>query len=193
MKKLLFRFFLLIFIVGGLAVTFFSYFGLETDKFNTLIKNKANESHQQVKLEFENTKIHLNLRELNLAVKLQKPRIVIKNKEIVLSKLNLYLPLRSFITSDFLLEKAQIAFFKNDIKDLTKVSALYLPRIINKQLKKIFVKGNLEGELNIPFKPDGEMSKDYEFLGRIMDATINLPKDFLITNLTTEISFGKAS
>ncbi len=114
MKKLLFRFFLLIFIVGGLALTFFSYFGLETDKFNTLIKNKANESHQQVKLEFENTKIYLNLGELNLAVKLQKPIIMIKNKEIVLSTLNLYLPLRSFITSDFLLEKAQsYEFFSN--------------------------------------------------------------------------------
>ena len=163
MKKFLFKFFLLIFIVGTLAVTFLSYFGLETDKFNALIKNKANESHQQVKLEFENTKIHLNLRELNLAVKLQKPRIVIKNKEIVLSKLNLYLPLRSFITSDFLLEKAQIAFFKNDIKDLTKVSSLYLPRIINKQLKKIFVKGNLEGELNIPFKQMARWTKIMNF------------------------------
>ena len=46
---------------------------------------------------------------------------MVKNNEIVLSKLNLFLSLRSFLTSDFLLERAQIAFAKNDIKDLTKL------------------------------------------------------------------------
>ena len=190
MKNFLFRLFFLIFLAGISAVIFLSYIGVETDKFNDLIKNKANESHKQVKLEFEKTKIHLNLKEFNLIVKLQKPKILIKNKDIILSKLNLYLPLRSFITSDFLLEEVQIAFVKNDIKDLTKISALFLPRIINKKVKKIFVKGNLEGEFNIPFEPDGSMGKDYGFSGKVIDATINLPKKFLIKNLTTEISLG---
>ena len=115
MGKFLLRFFILIIILILSFIIYLSYFGIETDRFDTLIKQKANEAHHQVKLEFKKTKIYLNPQQLNLAVKLQKPRIVIKNKEIVLSKLNLYLPLRSFITSDFLLEKAQIAFFKNDI------------------------------------------------------------------------------
>ena len=123
MAKFLLRFFLLILLATIIIIIFLSYIGLETEKFNDLIKNKANEAHQQVKLEFLETKIHLNLRELNLAVKLQNPKILIKKNEIILSKLNLFLPLRSFITSDFLLERAEIAFVENDIKDLTKITA----------------------------------------------------------------------
>ena len=190
MAKFLLRFFLLILVTVAIIIIFLSYFGLETNKFNDLIKNKANEAHQQVKLEFQETKIHLNLRELNLAVKLQNPKILIKDDEIILSKINLFLPLRSFITSDFLLERAEIAFVENDIKDLTKITALFIPRIINKRVKKIFDKGNLEGEFIIPFKPDGNMGKDYGFSGKIVDASINLPNEFSIKNLTAQINLG---
>ena len=193
MSKFLFRFFLLILLTATIIIIFLSYIGLKTDKFNDLIKNKANEAHQQVKLDFQETKIHLNLRELNFAVKLQNPKILIKNDEIILSKLNLFLPLRSFITSDFLLEKVQITFVQNDIKDLTKITSLFLPRIINKQVKKIFVKGNLEGEFIIPFKPDGSMGKDYGFSGKVIDASINFPKEFSLKNLTAQINFGNTN
>jgi hypothetical protein len=191
MGKFLLRFFVIIFIVVILTIIFLSYVGLETNKFNDLIKSKANETHQYVKLEFKKTKIHLNLKELNLVVKLQKPKVLIKNNEIILSKLDLFLPLRSFITSDFLLERAQIAFFENNIKDLSKITRIFLPKIINKQLNKIFKEGNLEGEFAISFESDGSIGKDYEFSGKVIDALIDLPKGFLIKNLTFEINLGK--
>ena len=145
MGKFFLRFFLSVLIVIVLATIFLSYFGLETDKFDSLIKNKSSEINQHVKLEFQKTKIHLNPTELNLAVKLQSPKILIKNSEIILSKLDLFLSLRSFLTSDFLLKKAEIAFIKNDIKDLTKITNIFLPKIINKQLTT---------KLTAPYKPE---------------------------------------
>ena len=71
------RFFLIILIVIASAVVFLTYFGLETDRFDNLIKNKTNEINRNVKLEFQKTKIHLNPTEFNLAVKLLKPKILI--------------------------------------------------------------------------------------------------------------------
>ena len=91
MGKFFLRFFLSVLIVVVSATIFLSYFGLETDKFDSLIKNKSNEINQHVKLEFQKTKIYLNPTELNLAVKLQSPKILIKNREIILSKLDLFL------------------------------------------------------------------------------------------------------
>jgi hypothetical protein len=191
MGKFFLKFFVIIFILAISIIIFLSYVGLETNKFNDLIKSKVNEVHQHVKLEFKKTKIHLNPKELNLVVKLQKPKVLIKNNEIILSKLDLFLPLRSFITSDFLLKRAQIAFFENNIKDLSKITGLFLPKIINKQLNKIFKEGKLEGEFVISFEPDGSIGKDYGFSGKVIDASIDLPKGFLIKNLTTEINLGK--
>ena len=61
-------FFLLLFTVVSLII-YLSYFGIKTDKFDNLIKNKVNEVNQHVKLEFQKTKIHLNPIKLNLVVK----------------------------------------------------------------------------------------------------------------------------
>ena len=191
MNKIFSRIFLLLLISTVSAVIYLSYFGIKTDKFDDLIKNKANEVSKYVKLEFKKTKIHLNLNELNLVVRLQNPKVLIKNDGINLSKLDLFLPLKSFFTSDFLLRRAEIAFVENDIRDLTKITNAFLPKFINNKLKKIFVKGNLEGEFFIPFEPDGSVGEDYGFAGKVSNALINFTKDFSIKNLTTEIGHLK--
>ena len=191
MGKIIFRFIISLILILVLLITYLSYFGIETDRFDSLIKGKANEVNRLVRLEFQNTKIHLNLKEMNLVVKLQAPKILIKDHKINLSKLDLYLPVKSFITSDFLLKRAEIAFARNNIKDLTKVTSAFLPRIVNKQLNKIFVKGNLEGEFIIPFESDGTIGQDYGFAGKISESQINLTKEFSIKNLTTEIKHKK--
>ena len=191
MSKFFLRFFLIVLIVSISAIIFLSYFVIETDKFDGLIKSKVNEVNRYITIGFQKTKIHLNPSKLNLAVKLQNPKIFVKNNEIILSKLDLFLSLRSFFTSDFLLKRAEVAFAKNDIKDLTKITNIFLPKIINKQVNKIFHKGNLEGEFIIPFESDGSIGKDYGFSGKVSDASINLTKKFSIKKLTTEINHTK--
>ena len=54
------KFFILVLTTTVLSIIYLSYFGINTDKFDELIKNKANEVNQNVKLEFRKTKIHLN-------------------------------------------------------------------------------------------------------------------------------------
>jgi len=191
MSKFILRFFLLSLVAIILMVIFLTYFGFETDRFNALVKNKANEINQYTKLEFEKTKIYLNPTEFNLVVRLKKPKILIRDHKIDLSKIDLFLSLKSFISSDFLLERAEIAFVKNDIKDITKVTSIFLPKFINKQFRKIFKRGSLEGKFYIPFDKDGSISENYGFSGKISEASINFTKEFTIKNLTTEINHKK--
>ena len=122
MVKFFLRFFVIVLIVAISTIIFLSNIGFKTDKFDDVIKSKANEVNQYVKLGFQKTRIYLNPTELNLVVKLQYPKILVKNNEIILKKLDLYLSLRSFVTSDFLLKRGEISFAKNDIKDLTKIT-----------------------------------------------------------------------
>ena len=193
MGKFFLRLFVLLLITIVSSTIYLSYFGINTGKFDDLIKTKANEVNRHVKLEFQKTKIHLNPKELNLVVRLQNPKILIRSNEINLSKLDLFLSLKSFFSSDFLLKRAEVAFVRNDIKDLTKITNIFLPKLINKQLDKVFDKGNLEGKLVIPFEADGSFGKDYGFFGKISNASINLTKQFPIKNLTAEIKDLKNS
>ena len=191
MIKFLSRFLILLLIIIFSSAIYLSYFGIETDKFDTLIKTKANEVNQNVKLEFNKTKIHFSPTEFNLIVKLKNPNLLIRDNKIDLSKLNLFLSVKSFFSSDFLLKRAEVAFIKNDIKDLTKITNIFVPKIINKQIDKIFAKGEIEGEFIITFDKDGNIEKDYGFTGKVLNASINITKEFSIKNLTTEINHTK--
>jgi len=190
MLKFVIRFLIVLFIVSIASIAYLSYFGIETNKFDNLIKNKTNSITQYAGLDFENTKIHLNIKELNLAVKLKNPKILVKKNKINLSRLNFYLSLKSFFSSAFLLERAEISFIQNDIRDITKITNIFLPRIINKKLKKIFAKGKITGEFILPFDNDGKIKDSYEFSGKILDAQIKPTKEFLIENTTIEIRHG---
>ena len=193
MVKFFFRFFSLIIIVVISLIIYLSYFGIKTDKFDSLIIEKSNKVNKHVKLNFNTTKIHLNLKELNLSVKLQNPQVIVLNNAINLSKLDLFLPLKSFLSSNFLLQRAEVAFVNNDIKDITKITNIFLPGIINNQIKKIFNKGKLEGELIIPFESNGDVSDNYVFYGTVSDANIRINKDYIITDLTANVGFAKNS
>ena len=188
MGRFLFRFFILLLVVTFSFVIYLSYFGIETDKFDSLIKEKANGVNENIKLEFNRTKIHLNPAELNLAVKLKEPKVIIRDNQINLSKLNLFLSIKSFFSSNFLLKRVEVAFIKNHIKDLTKITNIFVPKIVNKRIDKIFAEGEIEGEFIIPFDDHGNIGNDYGFSGKILNASIHITKEFRIKNLTTEIN-----
>ena len=191
MFKFLIKFLLTLISIIILFIIYMNYVGVETSRFNDLIKKKTNNVRKEVKLEFKNTKIYLNARELNIIVKLQNPKILISNKEILLSKLNLFLSIKSYFNSNFLLEKAELSFNKNDISDISKITNIFVPKIINKKINKIFQKGKLEGSVIVPFESNGSLGKEYEFFGKINNATINLTKDIKLKNLTTDINYRK--
>ena len=56
MIKLLLRTLILITVITFSFLAYVSYFGIETNKFNTLIKQKANETHEHIKVDFKRTK-----------------------------------------------------------------------------------------------------------------------------------------
>ncbi len=193
MIKFIFRFLILIFITLFSLLIFLTYFGLETDKFDELIKDKATGISGNIKLDFNKTKIYFDTKNIKLVVKLQKPKVIHQKNQINLSKLNLLIPIKSFYTSNFILEKVKIGFEKNNIQDLAKVTNIFLPSFINKKLKEILAEGNLEGEFSIFFNKDGSIKKNITFRGKVKEATINLSNDYKIQNLNTEIGYEKSN
>ena len=86
MIKFLLKFFLIFLVIIISSIIFLSYVGLETDKFDSFIKNKANEVNKNVKLEFNKTKIHIDISDLKLHLKLQDHKVLLKNDAIELLK-----------------------------------------------------------------------------------------------------------
>ena len=191
MGKLFIKIILFITIVFSGVIIFLTSVGYETGKFDILIKEKVNNLNTNVQLEFKKTKIFLDPIELNLVAKLQNTKVLIRGNAIDLSNFDLYLSLKALFTSSFLLKKVEIGFFENNIKDLTKVTNILIPKFVNKKLNKRLIKGTIQGKITVPFDSNGEITKDYGFVGKVSEATIKITKNFFIRNLTTEISYGK--
>ena len=191
MGKFLLKFFIILTVLLFSIIIYLAYFGIETDRFDKLIKQKANETNNYAKLDFNKTKIHLNIRKLNIFIKLQDPKILLKGNVINLSKVNIVLSAKSLYKPKVILRNAEIAFEKNSINDLSKITNIFFPKFVNKKIKKIFKKGTIEGTFKIPFSKNGKYMNSYIFAGKILNADININNDFKFKNLTSSINYEK--
>jgi len=105
MVKFFLRFFVVVLIVAISTIIFLSFFGIETDKLDGLIKSKANEVNRYVKLEFKKTKI---------VVRHQKKKIKYNSKSLILKLVRLQNKLQPKFKFriNFGLEKVVQGFFQ---------------------------------------------------------------------------------
>ena len=75
MLKIFFRIFTIIFILIILFIVFLSTAGIETDKFNNIIKNNINKVNSNIDVEIKDVKIILNPIKFTLDIKTVGPII----------------------------------------------------------------------------------------------------------------------
>ena len=88
MIKWIIRIFLIYIVLTGFSLFYLSFYGLETDYFNTIIQKRVKSFNPDYNLEFQKTNILFDLKKLELKVKVEKPKIVINNISTDLSKLS---------------------------------------------------------------------------------------------------------
>ena len=135
---------LVIFIIFSLF--FLSFYGLETDYFNSTIQNKVKTINPNFNLEFQKTNILLDIKKLELKVKVTRPKINFNNTSTVLSKLNLNISIKSFLKNEFALQRGEIGLIKTDIKQLIELTNQIKPSPFLFVAKEIFNKGQIEGK-----------------------------------------------
>ena len=164
-------------ILFGIVFTFILYLstiGIETNLFNSLIQNKFKNYNQSIVLNFSKSKLLLDLKSLNLKIKLIEPKITSKSNELVFDKINSSVSLRSYLKSEFAIENIELKMHKVELNKLTKFVRLINPSplifILNNSIKK----GTIEGETELFFNQKGKLIDNYEITGSIsnLDAKI---------------------
>ena len=170
---------LLIFII---FLTYLSFYGISTDKFNNLISEKISERDKNLKINLKEIKIFLNISTFNFELKTNDPKVFFKNKEIKIKSISTGLPLGNILSKKINLEEIKILTHKNKIQNLIEIIRAYKNNpqlfVLNKIIKDGFiVDGNIE-DLKI------------ELLNNNIIENINLSfllkeKDYLIYNLSS--------
>ena len=84
---------------------------METKYINPTIQKKIKEFNPNFNLKFKNTKILLDIKKLQLKVKVQDPWIEFYNKKTELNKLNINITIRSLYIDDICSAKYSCRLF----------------------------------------------------------------------------------
>ena len=174
MIRNIFRFITLILLIFFGVIGYLSTVGLETTKFNSLIKSNLKNIDNKFDVELNDVKLILNPIELNLNIKTFSPTISYNNNKIELetikSKISLSSIINKQISSSNLIISTKLINLKNVISFLRSVKDDPKYLIINKMINK----GLLIADLELNFDEDGKIKNDYLLKGLVKDGNLNL-------------------
>ena len=82
MIKKTIKYFLYLLILITIGVIYLSYFGIETQRFNQLIRDKISSTTKKIDIELQDVKIVFNLSNFSIGLKTYDSNITFKDKKL---------------------------------------------------------------------------------------------------------------
>ena len=184
MKKIIINLILLTFFLLIIIIITLSTIGIETNKFNNLISDKAIQT-KNINLKLETIKFKIDPKELSLFLETQDPKISYREILIPLQNIKVYLDFLSLLRSDLKIKKTNIVLEKLDIDQIKKLSTLIKPSNFKSLLNNKIKEGDLISEIEFFFNEDGSL-KNFITKGTVKNLKAELFSDFNLkkTNLS---------
>ena len=191
MRKTIFSTILFLIFIVLILISYLTFFGHETNKFNKIIKSEIHKSNSDVILNFEKILIKLDPIKLNLFIKFINPNLNYLKTELPLSLLktnvNLeFLTKNRIIINDITLSTEYLDFDK--IKPLIKKANIYNENF------KLIKSGKLKVKnFNLKFDENFNVKNDYELEGDLNSVNIKFSEEYEINNLISTFSYRRGS
>ena len=191
MRKTIFSTLLFLIFSILLLLSYLTFFGHETDKFNKIIKSEINKSNLNISLNFDKISIKLDPINLNLFVKFINPKLNYLKTDIPLSIL------KTNINLEFLTKKKIVI---NDISLSTKylyfneIKPLFKKVNINNQNLKLVKNGKFKiKNLNLKLDENFNIKDNYIINGDLNSFNIKINDKYEIINLISTFSYTQGS
>ena len=191
MKKNIIKFILSIVGVFILVVIYLSTFGLETEKFNTQIKNKVIQVNSKLNLDLKKIKLTLDLLNLKINAKTIGSKIIFKDKEIRLESIKTQISIVSIIKNKFVSSNLKISTKSILLKDLIS----FLRAVSNKTefyyLDNFTKKGYVVVDLELDFDENGKIKDNFQISGSLKNGKLILLKKYNIEKINFFLNVRK--
>ena len=191
MRKTLFSSVLFLIFIILVLISYLTFFGHETDKFNKIIKSEINKTNSNITLNFKKISIKLDPAKLKLFIEFINPNLNYLNTDLPLTLL------KTNINLDFLTEK------KITINDIT-LSTKYLDL---KSLKDLIKKNGVSNQnlnliksgklrirnLSLKLDENFNINEDYLINGDLDSVNIELSDEYEIRNLISTFTYRQGS
>ena len=188
--KIIFRLIALFLIVITFLISYLTFIGFETQKFNSEIIKKVKKINNNFEVELKDIKILLDPLNLKLHAKTIAPKLKNKNKTIEIESIKTQIPLTSFFNEKFIIENLEISTKTLEIKSLISFIRVFNNTPEFYILEKLIKKGILVADLKLNFDSDGNLIDDYEIKGFVKNTKINIFKKYKIDKLNFIFSYN---
>ena len=177
MKKIIYNFLLSTILIFFLFVGYFSFFGIETDKFNQQITNKVKSINNDIQFELKKVKLILEPLKIRIKVKTLGPKIKSNNETLNIESIETHISLKSLINGKFALNSLDIS--TNSLKIKKLISFI---RGVEKDtrfliLENFIKEGFLIADIKINFDDNGNIKNDYTINGFVKNGKFELFKE----------------
>ena len=188
MIKKTIKYFLYFLILITIGVFYLSYYGIETKRFNQVIKDKISETNNKIDIELNKVKIILNLSNFTIGIKTKNPNIIFENNKIKLETIGTDFSIGSFFKKEFAINNAKITTKENSLKDIIRIARIFknTPQlfILNKMAKE----GVIIADIDLNFDDKGKLTKGYNIKGSVKDGKIRLFNKKNINNISFDFN-----
>jgi hypothetical protein len=180
-----FGFLLLILLLVGV---YLSYFGLETKKFNKLIKDEISKKNDQISIELDKVKILLKAKDLSFNIETINPKVFYEKQEIKLKKISTNFSLSKFFSKKLFIDDLEISTQEIKIKDSLSILRNYSPSIQLFIIENMIKKGTIVADFNLNFDSQGKIKKDYQLNALIKNGSIKVLSKGYIDNINLKLN-----
>ena len=160
-------------------ITTLSTIGLETNKFNKLIANKAAET-QNIDLTLNAIKFKLDLKELSLFLETNKPKVNYRNLELPTENIKVYIDFTSLIKAKFEITKVILKLGEVDLNQLEIFSSIIKPSNFKNFLVNNIKDGVLICTIEIFLNKKGKLN-NYIAKGEVKNLQAELINNFIVS------------
>ena len=178
MKKNLLKYIFVIISILSLLIVYLSIFGLETDRLNSLIKNKINQFDKNIEVELKKIRLTLNPLNFKVNAKTISPNVFYKKKIVQLEYIQTQISLISLIKNQIVSSKLKISTKSISLKDL-----IAFARVVSKKselfiLETAIKNGQVVVDVELNFDETGKIKNDYEIKAILKDGKLKLLNNF---------------
>ena len=174
MKKKIIKYILLSVGFIILITIYLSVVGLETDKFNTQIRDKFIQTNNKLDLKLKKVKLNLDPLNFKINVKIIDTKIIYKKKTIELEYIKTQISLLSLIKNKLTSSNLKISSKSILLKDLVTFVRSKNNRPELFLLENLIKKGHVTIDITLNIDENGKIKDDYEINGFLNDGKINL-------------------
>ena len=172
MRKILVFFILFVIISFTSLILILSTIGIETNKFNKLVTEKASQD-KNISLKLETIKFKINPKEFSLFLETQNPEIKYRDLLMPVNNIKVYVDFLSFFRADPIIKKINLMSGELSINQISKLSSIIKPSTFKSLLNNKNKEGKLISEIEIFLKDDGSI-KDLIVKGTIRNLKVEL-------------------